>query len=86
MSDTTDNHIIAAHLAAAVFMKTSRGGLPQKEAVTIYFEVLKALEDAQAARHSGGTDSDITAAVVASRPVEEPKDGYSEFEDDDRAL
>lgn len=89
----TDNNLIAAHLAAALISKFDLTSLPAKGAVTMYFDVLKALEDEQAARHSAGTDpplgypkEDITAAVAASK-VEEPKDNYSsDWDDADRPL
>lgn len=68
----TDNNLIAAHLAAALISKLT--SLPAKGAVTIYFDVLKVLEDE-------------TAAVAASKPVEEPKDNYSsDWDDADRPL
>jgi hypothetical protein len=55
--------------------------------------VLKTLEEEQDARNSAGVNSpsgkeDITAAVAASKPIDEPKDGYSSEwdEDADRSL
>ena len=94
MSDTTDNRLIAAHLAAALISKYDQMSAPPQTAVVVYFEVLKALEEEQATRNSAGTDSllgvpkeDLTAAVASSKPVEEPRDGYSsDWEDEDRAL
>lgn len=55
----------------------------------MYFDVLKALEEEQAARQGAGVSvqkEDLTAAVAASKPVDEPKDPYEEFDDGDRAL
>jgi hypothetical protein len=60
MRNVTAHFVFPTTLAAAVI-----GALPQKEAVTIYFEVLKAVEDA---------GLDFTAAVAASKPVDMPKD------------
>ena len=93
MSDKADNHLVAAHLAAALVLKLERTSLPAKDAVSLYFEVLKTLEEEQDARNSAGVNSpsgkeDITAAVAASKPIDEPKDGYSSEwdEDADRSL
>ena len=56
MSDKADNHLVAAHLAAALVLKLERTSLPAKDAVSLYFEVLKTLEEEQDARNSAGVN------------------------------